>query len=339
MKQQKMINEINDTIPTLERLEQDGRTDVERVAKAVREINPSLVVESSRGSSLHACIYGQYIFGSLLHLPVARAMGSLYTDEQQYPVLKDAVMFTMSSRGETDDVCSAARHNVKDGVPTFGISNNVKSTLAGIVGADHLIRMCAGAPEESYAFTKTVVSSMTILLMLAHAIRGERFDIGLVTAAFRDILSHEEEVAQLAAKFQYTQDFVILGTGYNYGTALESALKIKETCLVHSEGTSSIEVQHGPISILNREIPVILYAPRDASLRQNIDVAAKIRAKQARILVVSNDDQALALGDWSFRLPSVDPTIAPIAGVVFSQFFAYYLSQARVIDTNDPQFN
>jgi glucosamine--fructose-6-phosphate aminotransferase (isomerizing) len=338
MMQQKMIKEINETVPVLERLDQEGRADVERVARKFQQIDPSLVVESSRGSSLHASIYGQYLFGSLLGIPVARALGSLYTDHGQVPKLQNAFVVAMSSRGETEDVCAAARQTVKDGVPTVGISNNAKSTLSGIVGADNFIRMCAGAPEESYAFTKTMTSSMTILLMLVHAIRGERFDIKLVIDAFNNVLAHEEEIARLAGRFQYTRDFVMLGTGYNYGTALEAALKVKETCLLHAEGTSSVEVLHGPISILNREIPVILFAPSDPSLKHNIELVASIKAKQAQVLIVSNDDQALGLGDFAFRLPSVDPTIAPIAGVMFAQLFAYHLSQARKIDTNDPQF-
>lgn len=339
MTQQKMIKEINETVPTLERLDQEGREDVERVARKFQQIDPSLVVESSRGSSLHASIYGQYLFGSLLGIPVARALGSLYTDYGQYPKLQKAVVVAMSSRGEAEDVCAAAGQAVKDGVPTIGISNNVKGTLSGIVGSDNLIRMCAGTPEESYAFTKTVTSSMTILLMLVHAIRNERLDIKPVIDVFNDVLAHEGEIAQLAERFQYTGDFVMLGTGYNYGTALETALKVKETCLLHAEGISGVEVLHGPISILNREIPVILFAPADPSLKHNIELVARIKAKQARILMVSNDDEALKLGDFSFRLPSVDPTLAPIAGVVFAQLFAYHLSQARQIDTNDPAFS
>jgi glucosamine--fructose-6-phosphate aminotransferase (isomerizing) len=338
MTQQKMIREINDTVPTLERLDLEGRQDVERVARKFQSIDPSLIVESSRGSSLHASIYGQYLFGSLLGIPVARALGSLYTDYGQYPKLQKAIVVAMSSRGETEDVCAVARQTVKDGVPTIGISNDVKSTLRGIVGADNLIRMCAGAPEESYAFTKTVTSSMTILLMLAHAIRNERFDVKLVIDLFNDVLAHEDEIAKLAEHFQYTSDFVMLGTGYNYSVALEAALKVKETCLLHSEGISAVEVLHGPISILNREIPVILFAPSDPSLKHTVELVARIKAKQAQIVMVSNDDQTLGLGNFSFRLPSVDPTLAPIAGVVFAQLFAYHLSQARQIDTNDPQF-
>ena len=338
MTQQKMIKEINDTVPTLERLDLEGRQDVERVARKFQSVDPSLVVESSRGSSLHASIYGQYLFGSLLGIPVARALGSLYTDYGQYPKLQKAIVVAMSSRGETEDVCAVARQTVKDGVPTIGISNDVKSTLRGIVGADNLIRMCAGAPEESYAFTKTVISSMTILLMLAHAIRNERFDVKPVIDLFNDVLAHEDEIAKLAEHFQYTSDFVMLGTGYNYSTALEAALKVKETCLLHSEGISAVEILHGPISILSREIPVMLFAPSDPSLKHNIELVARIKAKQAQIVMVSNDDQTLGLGSFSFRLPSVDPTLAPIAGVVFAQLFAYHLSQARQIDTNDPQF-
>lgn len=336
MGQQLMIQEVRETVSVLERLAHEEGPSIEGIGHRFAATDPDVVIESGRGTSDHACIYGQYLIESLLRIPVALALGSLYTNYGLPPRMRRGAVIAISQSGETQDVCRVAEQAVKDGTFTVGVMNVQGSTLDRTVAPNSLF-LQAG-PEESVAATKTFTASLAALLLLVHAVRGDAFDIGTVLECLGGIVEREEEVRQQALRYTFTDDFVVLGTGYCYANALEGALKLKETCYINAQGLSSVDLIHGPLAVLNPDLPVIMFAPNDACLDLNIAVLERIKSTRAHVLVVSDSDRALQYGDIAFRIPDADPTVYPLENAVFAQLFAYSLSIARKLNPDKPRF-
>jgi glucosamine--fructose-6-phosphate aminotransferase (isomerizing) len=331
-----MIQEIRETISVLNLLLREEGAFIKEIGQRFAAIDPDVVLESGRGTSDHACIYGQYLIESLLRIPVALALGSLYTNYDLSPNLRHGVVLALSQSGETEDVCRVAEQAVKNGTFTIGITNTKNSTLDKTVTPNSLF-LQAG-PERSIAATKTFSASLAILLLLVHAIKGDTFNLDPVLENLASILEREKEVYQQALCYTFANDFVVLGTGYCYANALEGALKLKETCYINAQGLSSVDLIHGPLAVLNPDLPVLMFAPNDACLDLNLAVLERIKSTRAHVLVVSDSDKALQYGDLAFRIPSVDPTIYPLENALFSQLFAYSLSTARKQNPDNPRF-
>jgi len=336
MEQELMIQEVRETVSALERLAREEGRSIEGIAQRFVVADPDVVIESGRGTSDHACMYGQYLIESLLRIPVALALGSLYTNYGLPPRMRRGAVIGISQSGETQDVCKVAEQAVKDGTFTVGIMNREGSTLDRTVAPNSLF-LRAG-PEKSVAATKTFTASLAALLLLVHAVRGDPFDIGTVLESLRGIIEREAEIRQQALRYTFTEDFVVLGTGYCYASALEGALKLKETCYINAQGLSSVDLIHGPLAVLNPDLPVIMFAPNDACLDLNIAVLERIKSTRAHILVVSDSDRALQYGDIAFRIPDADPTVYPLENALFTQLFAYSLSIARKLNPDKPRF-
>ncbi len=336
MGQQLMIQEVRETVSVLDRLAREEERSIEGIAQRFIAADPDVVVESGRGTSDHACMYGQYLIESLLRIPVALALGSLYTNYDLPPRMRRGAVIAISQSGETQDVCRVAEQAAKDGTFTVGIMNVESSTLDRTVAPNSLFLRTG--PEKSVAATKTFTASLAALLLLVHAIRGDPFDIGTVLESLGSIIEREEEIRQQALRYTFTEDFVVLGTGYCYASALEGALKLKETCYINAQGLSSVDLIHGPLAVLNPDLPVIMFAPNDACLDLNIAVLERIKSTRAHVLVVSDSDRALQYGDIAFRIPVADPTVYPLENALFEQLFAYSLSITRKLDPDTPRF-
>ena len=336
MEQHLMIQEIRETASVLELLAEQEGPHVRQIGRTFADLDPDVVVESGRGTSDHACVYGQYLIESLLGIPVALALGSLYTNYDLPPRLRHSAVIAVSQSGETEDVCTIARRAVKDGTLTLGVTNVEGSTLQNVTGPDTLL-LRAG-PEKSVAATKTFTASLAVLLLLAHAALGDGFDLRSVLPCIAQIMDREAEIQDQALRYAFADDFVVLGTGYCYTNALETALKLKETCYINAQGLSSVDLIHGPLAVLNPDLPVIMFAPDDACLDLNIAVLERIRSTRAHVLVVSDSDRALRYGDIAFRISPADPTLYPLQNALFAQLFAYSLSIERKLNPDAPRY-
>ncbi len=336
MAQGLMIQEVRETVSVLDRFAREEERSIDEIAERFIAADPDVVVESGRGTSDHACMYGQYVIESLLRIPVALALGSLYTNYALPPRMSHGAVIAISQSGETQDVCKVAEDAVKDDTFTVGITNIEGSTLDRTVSPNSIF-LRAGV-ERSVAATKTFTASLVALLLFVHAVQGDHFDLGRLLESLEGIIGREEEIRQQALQYTFTENFVVLGTGYCYASALEGALKLKETCYINAQGLSSVDLIHGPLAVLNPDLPVMMFVPNDACLDLNIAVLERIKSTRAHVLVVSDSNRALQYGDISFCIPDADPTVYPVECALFAQLFAYSLSIARKLNPDNPRF-
>jgi glucosamine--fructose-6-phosphate aminotransferase (isomerizing) len=332
----KMIDEIHETPNVMDRLVANESEKIKEIASELKRLSPSVIVATGRGTSDNACIYGQYLFGSELSIPVALALGSLYTHYKRPPTLKNGVVIGISQSGETEDVCEILKQSIEQKTFTIGITNNLNSTMAKLL-KENTIFMNAGK-EESVAATKTFNASITTIAMLVYSMKEKPFDVKELKDIYDYIFKKEMEIESIAQKYTFAKDIIVLGTGFNYSIALESALKLKETCYISAQGLSSVDFVHGPMAILDPNIPVIIFAPDDSTLDLSLKVIEKIKNTGSHIFVLSDNDKALEKGDLSFKLKKTRKEFYPFEIVLFAQIFAYNLSISKGLNPDLPRF-
>jgi len=332
----KMIEEIHETPKVIERLISNESQKIDEIAKAFKKASPAVMIAAGRGTSDNACIYGQYLFESEIGIPVALALGSLYTHYKTPPVLKNGAVMGISQSGETEDVCEILRQSTAQKVFTFGITNNSESTMAKILG-NNAIFMNAGV-EKSVAATKTFSASMASLLLLAYAIKGKKLNLEDLMVMYENLFDREEEIRNLAQRYSFARDLVVIGTGFNYPVALESALKLKETCYVSAQGLSSVDLVHGPLAMLDPDIPVLIFAPDDSTLGLSAKVVDKIKETGSHTLIVSDKEEFLKKGELSFKILSTKKALYPFEIALLIQLFAFNLSISKGLNPDVPRF-
>jgi len=332
----KMLAEIEETPAVLKRLIEREADNINAISSRIKQYAPEFALLAGRGSSDNACIYGQYAFQLIAHLPSALSTGSVYTLYKNPPHISKALVLGVSQSGETDDVCETIQRAKDEGALTVGITNSQGSTLHNLAG-ENAIYMNANK-EESVCATKSFTASMAVLLMLAFALADKPLDEEALLTSVEAVLSKKEQVSALAQRYMLAQNLVVLGTGLSYSAAKETALKLKEACYINAWGMSSVDFLHGPIAILSHMSPVIIFAPADATLPASLNVIERIKQVGAHVLVVSDNKEALGLGDASFELPSNHDLLYPFSEVTFAQLFAFYLARLRNINPDKPRY-
>ena len=332
----KMLAEIMETPAVLKKLIEREADNMKAISSRIKQYAPEFTLLAGRGSSDNACIYGQYCFQLITHLPSALSTGSVYTLYKNPPHISRALVVGVSQSGETDDVCETIRRAKEEGAITVGITNSQGSTLHNLAG-ENAIYMNADK-EESVCATKSFTASMAVLLMLAFALADKPLDEEALLTSVEAVLSQKERVSTLAQRYMLAQNLVVLGTGLSYSAAKETALKLKEACYINAWGMSSVDFLHGPIAILSHMSPVIIFAPADATLPASLNVIERIKQVGAHVLVVSDNKEALGLGDASFELPSNHDLLYPFSEVTFAQLFAFYLARLRNINPDKPRY-
>jgi len=332
----RMLAEIEEVPEVLRRLIELESDNVKAIASRIKQYAPDFALLAGRGSSDNACIYGQYAFQLIANIPSALSTGSVYTLYKNPPQISKALVVGVSQSGETDDVCETVKRAKEEGALTVGIANNQESTLYKLAG-ENAIYMQANK-EESVCATKSFTASMASLLMLAYALADKPLDDVSLLTSVETILRHKEQVSALAQRYMLAQNLVILGTGLSYSAAKETALKLKEACYINAWGMSSVDFLHGPIAILSHMSPVIIFAPADATLPASLNVIERIKQVGAHVLVISDNEEALKLGDAWFELPSNHDLLYPFSEVTFAQLFAFYLARLRNINPDKPRY-
>ncbi len=321
----------------LERLLKDGRADTERVASAIREFDPAFVCLAARGTSDNAARYAQYLFGALLGLPALRATPSLHTLYRRPPDLSRALVIGVSQSGRAEDARAVIMDANQQGALTLAITNYADSPLAQ--AARHHLPLRA-EPELSVAATKTYTAQLAVFAMLTTALAADESlgaQLALLPQMAREALQRSDSIAAWAERYRYADRLTSLGRGFNFATAHEISLKLKELCYIASDAYSEANFRHGPIAAIDRGQPVILVAPRGASLAGMADICERLEELGAETLVISDDDAMLALGTRAMPVPSTPEWLSPIVCVMPGQVFALRQAIARGHDVDKPR--
>ena len=310
---------------------------VEAVAQAMRERDIRLVLVAARGTSDHAAIYAQYVLGGRNRLPVALATPSLSSLYGVTPRLESALVIGISQSGKSPDIVAVLTDARRQGALTLAVTNDPASELAA--ASEHVVEMGAG-PELGVAATKTYIASVAVIAMLSAALTGDpgsRAELGALPVALRAVLEQAPLVAALAADRARDERCAVLARGYHYATAREWALKVKELAYVLADPYSAADFQHGPIALVEPDYPVLAAATAGPAMPEMRALLERLRSAGARLLVVSDDAAALALGDGVPLPPDVPEWLAPMVAVVPGQLYAVHLAMARGLDPERPR--
>ena len=330
--------EIHEQPDVIARLLADQAQTARKIGAAIRAFNPTFVMIAARGTSDNAGRYAQYLFGIHARLSVALATPSIHTLYEAPPNLSRALVIGISQSGQSDDVRQVVADARDQGALTVTITNDPDSPMAA--AADYHVNLGAGQ-ERSVAATKTYTAQLTAVAMLVSALdEGTELGDGLAKLPdyLRDTLNLSDGISGWVERYRYMERLVTLGRGYNYCTAFEISLKIKELCYVVGQEYSEADFRHGPIAVINPGFPVIVVAPAGKTYPGFVDLLHKLNERGAECIVVSNDEAACALGLKSMRLPFGLPEwLSPIAAVVPGQVFAMHLAGVKGYDIDQPR--
>jgi glutamine---fructose-6-phosphate transaminase (isomerizing) len=315
------------------------RAAAEKIAQSIRGREIRWVFLAARGTSDNAGRYANYLWGAHNSLPLALATPSLFTYYQQPPILKDALVVGISQSGQSPDIVSVLAEGRRQGCLTLAITNEPKSPLAG--SADLILDIQAG-PEKAVAATKTYTTELMAVAMLSAALSGSRArwsELAKVPGWVERVLKQDAPIARMAERYRYMRQCVVLGRGFNYCTAFEWALKLKELTYVIAEPYSSADFRHGPIAMIEGGFPVMAVAPNGKVFNSMLEMLGKLRHEQAaELVVISDEERALSLAQSPILLPAGIPEwLTPLVGIVPAQLFAGHLTRAKGYDPEKPR--
>lgn len=330
--------EINEQSAAVTRLLAAQRENVTIVATAIRDFNPAFVMLVARGTSDNAARYAQYLFGIQAQLPVALATPSVHTLYGSQPNLSRALVIGISQSGQSDDVRQVITDAKQQGALTISITNDASSPLAN--ATSYHIALHAGV-ERSVAATKTYTTELAALALLVQALRKDEAALAQLDSLsgwMNETLQLNESIANWVERYRYAQRLAVIGRGYNYATAFEISLKIKELCYISSEEYSEADFRHGPIAIVNTGFPVIVVAPRGKTLALMRDLLKNLADLDAEALVISNDSATFTSAHRVMPVPAAVPEwLSPICAVIPGQLFAWHLAEAKGHDVDTPR--
>ena len=305
------------------------------------------VVIVACGTSWHAGLIGKQIIESLCRIPVEVE----YASEFRYrnPVVgKDDVVLAISQSGETADTLAAVQLAKEKGAFIYGICNAIGSSIPRATDTGTYIHV---GPEIGVASTKAFTGQVTVLTMIALAMgeakgtiaRDEYLKIvkGLseIPVKIREVLQTNDKVADLARTFTYAHNFLYLGRGYSYPVALEGALKLKEISYIHAEGYPAAEMKHGPIALIDSDMPVVVIATHNAMYEKVLSNIQEIKARQGRViaLVSKGDDTISKIADEVIELPDVQECLEPLVATIPLQLLAYHVAVCKGKNVDQPR--
>ncbi|MEX1051156.1 MAG: glutamine--fructose-6-phosphate transaminase (isomerizing), partial [Gemmatimonadales bacterium] len=298
------------------------------------------------GTSWHAALIGEYMLEELARIPTEVE----YASEFRYrnPIV-DArtLVVALSQSGETLDTLAAVREAKQRGAHTIGIVNTVGSTIAREVDGGMYIH---AGPEigvaSTKAFTCQVVSLALLTLVLGRAramsvLQGRALVQALqqLPDQIERVLAQASDLETLAERYHETNNALYLGRGYNFPVALEGALKLKEISYIHAEGYPAAEMKHGPIALIDANMPVVVVAPKDGVHQKVVANVQEVKARGGRVvaIVTEGEEEIAELADHSFAIPATLDCLTPVLSVIPLQLFAYYVALRRGCDVDKPR--
>jgi glucosamine--fructose-6-phosphate aminotransferase (isomerizing) len=310
--------------------------------------NSSRITISACGTAFYAGMVAKYWLEQTARIPVETDIASEFR-YREAPMPPGGASLFISQSGETLDTLEALRYAKRQGQKIISLLNTVESTIER--ESDHVLRTLAG-PEIGVASTKAFTTQLTTLACLAIALACEKGSISparekqLTTALrelpsrFAELLNYNEKIQAIAHKISEARDALYLGRGTAYPIALEGALKLKEISYIHAEGYAAGEMKHGPIALIDEDVPVIVIAPFDNLFEKTSSNAQEIVARGGKILLISDKkgiEKLKNISTWTIELPEVDPFVAPILYALPVQLLAYHTAVIKGTDVDQPR--
>lgn len=349
-----MLKEINEQPETVLNAFRGRLIDDEGVSKmgGLREVEEKIVnarrfVILACGTSWHAALVGKYILEQYAQIPVEVD----YASEFRYrnPVLVEGdVVWAISQSGETLDTLAALREARQRGVPVYGIVNVVGSTIARETDAGVYIH---AGPEIGVASTKAFTSQLAVLNLINLLVARKRKTITAeqgkeiveemhrLPGKIRQILDNTAQIEAIAEEFKESRNFLYLGRGVNFPVALEGALKLKEISYIHAEGYPAAEMKHGPIALIDENMPAVFIALRDSTYDKILSNIQEVRARKGNVIVIANeaDGRLKELAEHIIEIPETLEILSPILSVIPLQLLSYYMAVKRGCNVDQPR--
>lgn len=350
-----MLKEIHEQPETI-RNAMRGRLQLETgtvVLGGLRDVEDKLlnarrIVITACGTSWHAGLVGEYLFEELARIPTEVE----YASEFRYRnpvIMEDDITFLISQSGETADTLAAGREAKAKGATVLGIVNVVGSTIAR---ESHGGVYVHAGPEIGVASTKAFTSQLTVLALIAMLLARARGtidqkraqllarELAAIPEKVAHILEHTtDQIKRIAEEFKESQHFLYLGRGANFPVALEGALKLKEISYIHAEGYPAAEMKHGPIALIDENMPVVFIVPKDSIYEKVVSNIQEVRARHGRIIAIANDDdhEIEQMAEFVVRVPRTYGYFGPILNVIPLQLLSYYMAVARGTNVDQPR--
>ena len=331
------------------RLLEDHTTKISGINNNLKQfLSADRIVIVACGTSWHAGLVGEYLFEELARIPVEVE----YASEFRYrnPVINPSdIVIAISQSGETADTLAALKLAKERGAFIYGICNVVGSSIARLTDSGTYTH---AGPEIGVASTKAFTTQLTVLTLLALHLGHKKGTIDHTTykklcqnlALVPDLVAKtiemtKDKVIEIAQEYKDVSNCIYLGRGYNFPVALEGALKLKEISYIHAEGYPAAEMKHGPIALIDENMPVVFLAPSKGHYEKVVSNAQEIKARKGKIIAVvtENDTQMSSLADHTLEIPEVDEIFSPILSVIPLQLLSYHIATMRGCNVDQPR--
>ena len=331
------------------RLLEDGTTKISGINNNLKQfLSADRIIIAACGTSWHAGLVGEYLFEELVRIPVEVE----YASEFRYrnPVINPSdIVMAISQSGETADTLAALKLAKERGAFIYGICNVVGSSIARLTDSGTYTH---AGPEIGVASTKAFTTQLVVLTLLALHLGHKKGTINHDTykklckelARIPDLVAktlemNKDKVLEIANVYKDVSNCIYLGRGYNYPVALEGALKLKEISYIHAEGYPAAEMKHGPIALIDENMPVVFLAPAKGHYEKVVSNAQEIKARKGKIIAVvtEHDTQMSALADHVLEIPEVEEVFSPILSVIPLQLLSYHIATMRGCNVDQPR--
>ena len=310
-------------------------------------LNCRRIIICACGTSWHSALIGKYFIEEACQLPVEVE----YASEFRYrnPVInRDDVVIAVSQSGETADTLAAIQLAKDHGAFVYGICNVIGSSISRATDGGTYLHV---GPEIGVASTKAFTGQVITLCLLGLAIAKEKKtlsdkmfsmlvdELQKIPDKMQWTLEHNRDISQFAQMFTYCKNFIYMGRGYNYPVALEGALKLKEISYIHAEGYPAAEMKHGPIALIDEEMPVVVIAPKRGMYDKIVSNIQEIKSRHGRIISVVTDGDVTVkeMSDYSFVIPDTRDCYVPLLAVIPLQLLSYYVAVAKGRNVDQPR--
>jgi glucosamine--fructose-6-phosphate aminotransferase (isomerizing) len=310
-------------------------------------LNAERIIIIGCGTSWHAGLVGEYLIEELARIPVEVE----YASEFRYrnPIINENdIVIAISQSGETADTLAAIKLAKSKGATIFGICNVVGSTIAR---ETHAGAYTHAGPEIGVASTKAFTAQVSVLCLIAltlghknGTLSESRYrqlleELDSIPDKVEEVLKTDSIVKGISALFKDARNFLYLGRGFNFPVALEGALKLKEISYIHAEGYPAAEMKHGPIALIDEEMPVVVIANKNTSYEKIVSNIQEVKARGGKIIAVitNGDKEVTKLADYTISIPEIDEALSPMVTVVPLQLLSYHIAVMRGANVDQPR--
>jgi glucosamine--fructose-6-phosphate aminotransferase (isomerizing) len=312
-----------------------------------RIMNAKRIIFAACGTSWHSALVAEYLFEEFARIPVEVE----YASELRYrnPIIyPDDVVIALSQSGETADTLAALELAKEKGALIYGIVNVVGSSIARITHCGSYIH---AGPEIGVASTKAFTSQISVLAMMALNLGYKRgtisedyfrqllFALEDIPDKVQKVLAQNDKIKYIAAEIKDVSNALYLGRGYNFPVALEGALKLKEISYIHAEGYPAAEMKHGPIALIDENMPVIVIATNQSAYEKVISNIQEVKARKAKVIsiVTEGEERIKSISDYTIEIPETEEPFTPLLSVIPLQLLAYHVAVLRGCDVDQPR--